>query len=94
MRRALLLLLLLALAPAGRADLPGDSAEGRALLEIDCVSCHDTSVYTRKNRKIKSLSALNAQLASCSHAANVTLTDAEQQSLVKYLNEQFYKFQP
>jgi len=72
--------------------LPGDSAEGKKLLDADCMSCHGTSVYTRHDRKIKSLPALKEQLNACTHAAQVTLIEQQQDSIVKYLNEQFYKF--
>ncbi len=74
------------------ADLPGDSAKGKQLHDAHCTSCHDSSVYMRKDRQIKSLSALGEQLNECTHAAQVTLNDAEQKSVIKYLNERFYKF--
>jgi|SRR6476659_5755880 mono/diheme cytochrome c family protein len=76
----------------GYAAAPGDSAAGKKLHDAHCMSCHNTSVYTRKDRQIKSLSALGEQLNECTHAAQVTLTDADQQNVIKYLNEQFYKF--
>jgi mono/diheme cytochrome c family protein len=76
----------------GQAALPGDSAEGKTLHEANCVKCHSTSVYTRRDRHIKSLDALKEQLGACEHAAQITLTDDQQKSIVKYLNEQFYKF--
>jgi hypothetical protein len=74
------------------AALPGDSAQGKKLHDANCLKCHDASVYTRKERNIQSLDALHSQIGSCSHAAQVKLTEAEQKSLVKYLNEQYYKF--
>jgi mono/diheme cytochrome c family protein len=92
MRRALLMSTLLLLALPSQAALPGDSAEGKKLHDAHCVSCHNASVYTRRDRQIKSLDGLNQQLGECTHAAQVTLTDAQQKSVIKYLNEQFYKF--
>jgi len=56
------------------------------------VSCHNASVYTRRDRQVNSLSALNQQVDGCVHGAHLTLTPDQQKSLVKYLNEQFYKF--
>jgi mono/diheme cytochrome c family protein len=82
----------LLLAPGANAALPGDAAAGKKLHDAHCVSCHNASVYTRKDRQITSLNALGEQLNECTHAAQVTLTDAEQKNLIKYLNEQFYKF--
>jgi len=37
--------------------LAGDAAAGKKLVQKDCMSCHDTKVYTRKNR-IQSLGGL------------------------------------
>jgi len=91
MKRVLLISTLLIALP-GRAALPGDSAQGKKLHDTYCTSCHNTSVYTRRDRQIKSLEALNQQLTECTHAAQVTLSSDEQKSIVKYLNEQFYKF--
>ncbi|HTS53533.1 MAG TPA: hypothetical protein VMH26_09700 [Burkholderiales bacterium] len=91
MKRALLITSLLLALPA-RAALPGDSAAGKKLHDTYCTSCHSTGVYTRRDRQIRSLEALTQQLTECTHAAQVTLTSDEQKSIVKYLNEQFYKF--
>jgi len=91
MKRALLMTTLV-LALPGRPALAGDSAEGKKLHDTYCTSCHDTSVYTRRDRQIRSLDALTQQLTECTHAAQVTLSSDEQNSIVKYLNEQFYKF--
>ena len=43
-------------------------------------------------RHIKSLRALDEQLEECTHAAEAPLTDDQKKSVLKYLNEQFYKF--
>jgi mono/diheme cytochrome c family protein len=72
--------------------LSGDSAEGKKLHDANCVGCHSTSVYTRQDRRVKSLAALSRQVASCTHMAQVSLTGDEQKSVVEYLNQQFYKF--
>jgi mono/diheme cytochrome c family protein len=92
MRRALLIAIFSSTVVPAHAALPGDSAEGKKLHDANCVRCHDASVYTRKDRHIKSPDALREQLSACSHGAQVTLTDDEQKSIVKYLNDQFYKF--
>lgn len=70
----------------------GDSAAGKLIHDASCVSCHDTRVYTRKDRHIQSLDGLNQQLDNCGHAAKVVLSEADKQNLAKYLNDQFYKF--
>jgi len=76
---------------SAHAAEPGDAALGKKLHDANCTGCHDSSVYTRKDHQIKSLAALNEKLSACTHAAQVTLTDEEQQHIVRYLNDQFYK---
>lgn len=92
MKRALLISTLLLTALPMQRALSADSAQGKKLHDANCVKCHNTSVYTRPDRKIKSLAALNERVVACTHAAQVILTDDEQKSLAQYLNEQFYKF--
>jgi mono/diheme cytochrome c family protein len=92
MKHALSISMLLAIVLSTRPALPADSAAGKKLHDANCTKCHNISVYTRPDRKIKSLDALNAQVSACTHMAQVKLTDAEQKSVVEYLNEQFYKF--
>ncbi len=81
------------LIPGAYAALPGDGAAGQRLHEANCVSCHDTSVYTRQNRQVRSLDALKQQLEGCGHVANKEFSPAETQNIIKYLNEHFYHFQ-
>ena len=92
MKRVLWVSLLVLLIPTVYAALPGNSANGKRLHEANCRGCHDSSVYTRKDRRVKSLDALKGQLQGCGHMAKIELSAAEQQDIVKYLNEQFYKF--
>ena len=92
MRRALLISALFSIGLPAQPALPGDSAEGKKLHEANCVKCHSASIYTRQDRQVKSLAALNEQLEACTHATKVPLTEDQQKSIVKYLNEQFYKF--
>lgn len=94
MKGILYALLLILLTPSAYAsELPGDSAEGERLLGAHCMECHQTDIFTRKNRKVQSLDALKKQLVACSHAANVEFAASEMQDLLKYLNDHFYHFQ-
>src|SRR3974390_1024257 len=61
--------LLILLTPSAYAALPGDSADGKRLHDANCMGCHDTGIYTRKDRLVLSLDALKKQLGSCSHMA-------------------------
>ena len=74
------------------AELPGDSADGKRLHDANCMGCHDTGIYTRKDRLVRSLDALKEQLGSCSHMAKKEFSAIETQNIIKYLNDQFYQF--
>jgi mono/diheme cytochrome c family protein len=84
--------LLLALATGAHAALPGDAAEGERLHEAYCTGCHGIAVYARKDRMVQSLGELKKQLEDCSYMAGQTFSPAQAQNLVKYLNDQFYRF--
>ena len=85
-------LLILLMPSAYAASLPGDSADGKRLHDANCMGCHDTGIYTRKDQLVQSLDALKKQLASCSHMAKKEFSASETQSIIKYLNDQFYQF--
>jgi CxxC motif-containing protein (DUF1111 family) len=93
MRRFILGAALTLLMPSAHAtSLPGDSAAGKRLYEANCVECHDSSVFTRKDRHVQSLDALEQQVANCTHMAKKDFSAGETQDLLKYLNDQFYHF--
>ena len=81
------------LAASAHAALPGDGAEGKRLHDANCTACHDTSVYSRKDHKVRSLDDLKQQVENCTHMAQKEFSSAERQDIVKYLNDQFYRFQ-
>ena len=78
---------------SAHAALPGDSEAGKRLHNANCASCHDVSVYTRPDHKVRSLNALKQQVEDCTHMAQKEFSPAERQDIVKYLNDQFYRFQ-
>ena len=86
------LLSVLIMPSASAASLPGDSADGKRLYDVNCMECHDASVFTRKDRVVQSLDALREQLASCTHMAKKEFSASETQALLTYLNDQFYHF--
>ena len=86
-------LLILLMPSSAYAELPGDSADGKRLHDANCMGCHDTGIYTRKDRLVGSLDALQKRLGDCSHMAKKEFSAIETQNIIKYLNDQFYRFQ-
>jgi cytochrome c len=91
---------LLAVASGGAfaADAP-DVAQGKKLYEQHCTGCHirmlggdGTTIHTRKNSIIHSLSALQQRVAFCSTQINAHLFPEEEADIAAWLNEKFYKF--
>lgn len=92
MKITLSLSAMLLLAASAHAAVPGDATEGKRLHDANCTACHDSSVYTRKDHKVGSLGGLGKQVENCTHMAQKEFTPAEKQDIVKYLNDQFYRF--
>ena len=57
-----------------------------------CMGCHDTSVYTRPDRRIQSLEALSGQINACGHGSGQPLGAEERSAITRYLNERYYRF--
>jgi hypothetical protein len=94
MNKAMLLLISLTLG-AGNAQaalLPGDAAQGKAVHDKQCVACHDSSVYTRADRRVKSPEGLIGQVNGCVRQIGLKLDRDQVNDLVKHLDESFYKF--
>ena len=92
MRSILTAIALTFLAVSAHAAVPGDAAEGKRLHDASCTGCHDTAVYTRKEHRVRSMDALKQQVEDCTHMAQGEFSPAQRQDIVKYLNEQFYRF--
>ena len=60
--------------------------------EDNCTTCHGTEVYTRDNRRITSMNALENQVARCDANLGKKLFPEDLASLVDHLNTNFYKF--
>ena len=86
------LFILLMPSVACAAALTGDSADGKRLHDANCMGCHDTRIYTRKDRLVGSLDGLQRRLSDCSHMAKKEFSAIETQNILKYLNDQFYQF--
>ncbi len=82
---------ILALMLSGNAAA-GDPAHGKQLLEEHCTQCHDSSVYTRKDRFITSKEALSKQVHRCAINSGAQWFDEDVADVVNYLNATYYKF--
>ncbi|HLD13205.1 MAG TPA: hypothetical protein VJB18_00645 [Burkholderiales bacterium] len=83
------------LAPAGTAVaalLPGDAVNGKQLHNGHCIACHDSRVYSRPNRRIKTVEGLMGQVRMCNQQLKTNLSREQLNDIVRYLNETFYKF--
>lgn len=73
--------------------------EGLALHAENCVACHsamtggDGSVlYTREDRVVGSLDALNKQVHRCQSSLGLSWSSEQISTVQQYLNATFYKF--
>ncbi len=78
--------------------LAADSANGQALHDAHCQSCHaslnegkPSQIYTRADRRVTSLSGLKSQVNRCKASVGVAWFDDEVADVVEYLNSNFYK---
>jgi cytochrome c5 len=86
MNRSLALAVSLLAAPAALA------ADGKALIDRYCTGCHADEVYTRPDRKMRSLDTLRLQVLRCNAMTKAGLTDEDIAAIVDHLNKSFYRF--
>jgi hypothetical protein len=70
----------------------GNPKIGEELHGEKCLNCHDTEVYSRKDRKIKTAEQLAARISICNVNTQAGWFPEEEQHVGAYLNQQFYKF--
>ena len=86
MRTLILATLLVAASAAANAE------NAASLVQRDCMSCHGNEVYTRGDRMVNSLDGLRHQIARCHQVTGKNWSAPEIESVVQYLNKNFYKF--
>ena len=84
-----ILVAIVAAAPLQAADV----SNGKTLQEKNCMGCHDDGMYTRKNRKVSSLSGLEKQVKRCELSLGLQWFDDDVADVTGYLNTGFYKYQ-
>ena len=65
---------------------------GKTMYEKDCVSCHDSSVFTREDKKVNDIEGLNHQVNACANGTGASWKQDDVENVVAYLNQEFYKF--
>jgi cytochrome c5 len=70
----------------------GSPKAGEALHARSCTACHDTQVYTRADRKIKTPAQLAARISGCNANTGAGWFPEDEQHVGAYLNQQFYHF--
>ncbi|MDJ0740195.1 MAG: hypothetical protein QNJ91_10785 [Gammaproteobacteria bacterium] len=66
--------------------------DAAAYHDSNCMRCHDNSVYTRDNRRVRDHAMLEAQVARCDAMLETKLFPDDLALLVDHLNRNFYKF--
>lgn len=84
-----LFLLLFMVMPA----VASEDYQGRNLYEEHCVACHDSTVYTRKDRIVHSFSELKERIRQCELSNELAWFDEEVEDVATYLNNNFYHFE-
>ena len=70
-----------------------NAANGKKLFTgSKCGTCHGTEIYTSKDRKVKSLKALEAAVRLNDSKLNTNWFDEDVKDVTAYLNQQYYKF--
>ena len=97
MRLAILLLVPLLLLPT--AVIAADAEKGKSLHAQHCVGCHagltagePDRLYTRADRKVKTLDGLRKQVQRCELNLGLKWFDDDIDSVTTYLNGTFYRF--
>jgi hypothetical protein len=78
----------------------GDPAQGGKLVaEKKCEICHNNktlgdakAVYLRKDRKVTTLAKLKAQVALCNSELNLGLFPEDEEHIVAFLDQTYYRF--
>lgn len=66
--------------------------EGKEIHTSSCTKCHSSSVYTKEDRKVKTLDALTKRVAKCNINTTAGLDEEELTALTHFLNTSYYKF--
>ena len=69
-----------------------DIENGDDLHFESCTGCHDSSVYTRAERRVGNLEQLARQVRFCKDTIGAAWFDDEVEDVIEYLNATYYHF--
>lgn len=69
-----------------------DLVQGKTLHEANCVTCHDSRIYTRPDHRTTSLDALRHRVQYCQEEIGEEWTAPQVDDVTAYLNHNFYHF--
>ena len=69
-----------------------DIKNGDDLHADKCTRCHDSAMYTRTNKRVKTLPKLGTQVRMCKDNLGITWFDDEVDDVTGYLNKTYYHF--
>ena len=75
----------------GTVHAAGDT-DIAALHAAHCTQCHSPSVYTRLDRRVNSLEALDKQVHNCEASLGLKWPAATHDAMVNYLNRTYYEY--
>ena len=92
MKTSLLTLITTGLVMASSSSAAIDINHGKSLQQENCMRCHDDSMYTREERRVTTLDALQRQVQRCETNLNLAWFPEDVDAVTEYLNTSFYKF--
>ncbi|MCP4074666.1 MAG: cytochrome c [Gammaproteobacteria bacterium] len=89
MRNIILFLFIAGLSTASNAE---NIKNGDKLHADKCTRCHDSTLYTRASKRVKTLPKLGTQVRMCKDNLGITWFDDEVDDVTGYLNKNYYHF--
>ncbi len=97
--KQLLIMFLLTITPISITLADDTKADGATLHKKSCIGCHinmaggdGTSMYTRKDRRVSSFSALEPMVRRCDANIGLELIDDQIFAIRDFLNTNYYKY--
>ena len=92
MRAASIVVLLTITLAVGLPARATDPVRGKRLHDNACVFCHDTSMYSRSEGKVRSFEALREEVRVWAGEAMPEWGQNEVDDIARYLNDTFFQF--